>query len=132
MLELLKLLILQVTIIMLPIDWTLPDNFWKCNDKYIWTYNIQTKTITVCKWKKIKYALLHELWHQFWYYNITEEERNKYINLYYQAILRNEKVILENSNYLENFAWDFTYFYLKNKNNNDRIKYIKELIIKYK
>lgn len=132
MLNLLKSLILQTTIIILPTNWILPDNFGKCNDKYIWVYQIDKKTIYACKGDKFKMSLLHELWHSFYYLKLNEEEKAFYKNLYLQdKILKPDTIFLKDWNEFEEFARDFAFIYLDKSKDNKRIEYIKELIEKY-
>ena len=129
MIELLKILILQVTITILPINWILPYWYWECNIQYAGLYNPNDKTIYICKWKYQKEVIIHELWHHFYRYWLTEKDRENYKDLY-KYDLNNSWSFINNASkkdILEDFAYNFTAVYFKNKSN-DRVRFIKDLI----
>lgn len=119
MIDILKILILQITIIIIPTNWVLPFWYWECNTKYDGLYNYNSKTIYICQWEHQKEILIHELWHHFYRTYLTKEERQLY-----------KELCIDWEDSIEDFAYSFSEIYFKKKENK-RIEYIKTLIIKY-
>jgi hypothetical protein len=134
--QLLQALSLQVTIILLPIGWSVP-GLWECFSGPGWWgwYVDQTKTIYVCRWENVDQRFIqnHELWHFFWSRYMTQEERDLYTAMFNKDIHDKKRFWREYwmTNVWEDFADNFAViedrYSIRNFYLRKRIKFIKKI-----
>lgn len=130
----------QLTIIMLPIWWSVPW-LWTCfsGPGWWWGYVQETTTVYVCRdgIHDTTFIENHEIAHHFWFKLLTQEERDQYEVLFKKHFEKKNAFYREYSktnpweDFADNFAIIQWQWRISNFFHRQRINFIKKLIKKY-
>jgi hypothetical protein len=129
----LSLILAQIQIVMIPINWIIPGAYIQCwwFSDVGWLYNQESKVMYVCSnytGRAKERILVHEMWHYVWFEKLTESQRNEY-----KKEWEKNKEFYSSysaSSVEEWFAEDFYFIHTKNHRNtvNSRFAIVKKIL----